>query len=104
LSESGNRFNLATQRLPGKHGDPEAIETALRGMVERAEGVGIATIEMPRIGAGIGGLDWSVVSGIIQRVAASTPVELVVFEKGRPVEGDAACPGEPDKEAIVAAD
>lgn len=73
-------FNLATQRFPGSRADLNAIETALTQMVEIAETMNIEQIGLPKIGAGLGKLDWGQVRDVIETVAATTTVTLVVFE------------------------
>jgi O-acetyl-ADP-ribose deacetylase (regulator of RNase III) len=74
-------FNLATQPKPGPCSDLAAIDTSLRQMIGVAEEKGIDRIGLPRIGAGIGGLEWSEVRAVIEQVGATTPVTLVVFEE-----------------------
>lgn len=73
-------FNLATQKYPGSRADLEAIETALTRMVRIAETMAIDRIGLPKIGAGLGKLEWSQVRAVIETVAASTTLTLVVFE------------------------
>lgn len=76
-------FNLATQQLPGADARLPAVETALRRMVALAGEGNISPIGLPRIGAGIGGLAWEDVRAVIERIAAQSPVHLVVFEEYR---------------------
>jgi O-acetyl-ADP-ribose deacetylase (regulator of RNase III) len=64
----------ARSRLP-------AFARALRKMVKLAEHAGVERVGLPRIGAGLGGLDWRRVKSITEEVGAETPVELVVFEQ-----------------------
>ncbi len=47
-----------------------------------AEEHGIAQIGLPRIGAGIGGLEWDDVLAVIDEIGADTDVELVVVSLG----------------------
>jgi O-acetyl-ADP-ribose deacetylase (regulator of RNase III) len=77
-------FNLGTQQLPSMKADVQALETALLKAIKVAEDKGIAVIGMPRVAAGLGGLDWTLVREIIERIAAATPVTLAVFEEFRP--------------------
>lgn len=74
-------FNLGTQKTWRTKAELGAVETALREMVRRAEARGIRRIGMPRVGAGLGGLDWHDVRAVIERVASDTPVEFIVFER-----------------------
>jgi O-acetyl-ADP-ribose deacetylase (regulator of RNase III) len=49
-------------------------------MVRLAEASGIARVGLPRIGAGLGGLDWAVVRALLQSIGETTTGELVVCE------------------------
>src|SRR5690606_26182344 len=51
-------YNLATQPLPGPHANLDAIRTAVTRAVHDAQQRGITAIGLPRIGAGLGGLNW----------------------------------------------
>lgn len=52
-------YNLATQIAPGADASVWGIFLSFCNMLEHAKHVGINRIAIPRIGAGIGGLDWS---------------------------------------------
>lgn len=74
-------YNLATQPHPGPCASLYAIETAVRAMDDecrRYPQLGIRTVGLPRIGAGIGGLAWADVDASLRRIAAHSCVELVV--------------------------
>jgi O-acetyl-ADP-ribose deacetylase (regulator of RNase III) len=71
-------YNCATQMEPGADARLGAIEDSLMAAVHDAASRGIESIGMPRIGAGIGGLDWADVKEVIERVGAQTSVTLVV--------------------------
>jgi O-acetyl-ADP-ribose deacetylase (regulator of RNase III) len=73
-------YNLGTHKSWRTKAELPAVETSLREMVRLAEASGIARIGMPRIGAGLGGLDWAVVRALLQSIGEMTTVELVVFE------------------------
>ncbi|HEX2908790.1 MAG TPA: macro domain-containing protein [Phototrophicaceae bacterium] len=73
-------FNLATQSKPGSIAQLVAIETALRSMTALGENLHLEKIGLPRIGAGLGQLNWELVKAAIERVAASTTVTLVIFD------------------------
>lgn len=73
-------YNLATQPRPGPSANLDAIAAATTAMVNDAGDHGISTIAMPRIGAGLGGLDWADVAATLDAVAAATTVELIVVE------------------------
>ena len=58
-----------------------ALAKALRRMVELAALAGTTRIGLPRIGAGLGGLDWMRVKRVLVEVGAETEVTLTVFEQ-----------------------
>jgi putative acetyltransferase len=69
-------FNLGTQEGYWRsRSSYEAIDTALRRMYEQADGEGITSIAMPRIGVGYGGLSWKKVRAIIESVFGDEPIE-----------------------------
>lgn len=74
-------YNLATQEHWKKRSKLPALSRALRKMVELAEKSGVERIGLPRIGAGLGGLDWQRVKSMIEEVGVETKVTLVVFEQ-----------------------
>jgi O-acetyl-ADP-ribose deacetylase (regulator of RNase III) len=79
--ESGNIvFNLGTQQSWQTNAELWAIESALRKMLIKAEAEHVDTIVMPRIGAGLGGLDWHLVKSRIADIGAETKVRLIVCE------------------------
>jgi O-acetyl-ADP-ribose deacetylase (regulator of RNase III) len=81
-------FNLATQEHWKKKAQLPALAASLRKMVELAAHAGIPNVGLPRIGAGLGGLDWMRVKRVLGEVGAETPVTLTVFEqfvRARPV-------------------
>src|SRR3954469_24968632 len=52
-------FNLGTQEGVWRaRASYEALETALKGMRRQADREGVASIAMPKVGAGYGGLSW----------------------------------------------
>jgi O-acetyl-ADP-ribose deacetylase (regulator of RNase III) len=74
-------YNLGTQAHWRKKAQLPALAKALRRMVELATHAGIDRVGLPRIGAGLGGLDWTRVKRILSEVGKETPVKLVVFEQ-----------------------
>lgn len=74
-------FNLASQDRPGPSARLEWLHTALDGALAQADEEGIETIAMPRIGCGVGGLDWVDVEPVIAGLAAkySCNVEVWAF-------------------------
>jgi O-acetyl-ADP-ribose deacetylase (regulator of RNase III) len=74
-------YNLGTQAHWRKKAQLPALARALHKMVELATHAGIDRIGLPRIGAGLGGLDWTRVKRVLTDAGAETPVTLVVFEQ-----------------------
>jgi O-acetyl-ADP-ribose deacetylase (regulator of RNase III) len=69
-------YNLFTQIEPGRDARLSALEVSVNRMVDMAIGSGVEVIAMPRIGCGIGGLNWEDVKPILE--AASTNISFVV--------------------------
>jgi len=74
-------YNLGTQAHWRKKAQLPALARALRKMTELAAHAGITRIGLPRIGAGLGGLDWMRVKRVLGEVGAETDVTLTVFEQ-----------------------
>lgn len=73
-------FNLGTQRTWRTKAELPAIEQSVRTMLADAESRGLPAVGIPRIGAGLGGLNWPSVEQKLREVADESPVQLVVFE------------------------
>ena len=74
-------YNLATQQDWRTMADLKAIKQALVKMLEHASVADVRMIALPRIGAGLGGLDWECVRLAIQQVSSQYPnVRLFVVE------------------------
>jgi O-acetyl-ADP-ribose deacetylase (regulator of RNase III) len=74
-------YNLGTQEHWRKKAQLAALAKAVGRMVSLAEKGGVERIALPRIGAGLGGLDWPKVRGVLEEAGGATGVELVVFER-----------------------
>ena len=75
-------YNLATQQQPGADARLEAIGSSVRAAIEHARAHDVATIYLPRIGAGIGGLRWEDVRATLEAVSTDNDdVDLVVVTK-----------------------
>ena len=74
-------FNLATQDRPGRNADLGAVESSVGVMLREAQERGLGAVGMPRIGAGIGGLEWPDVEAVLERAAQDSPVEVVVVTR-----------------------
>ena len=70
-------YNLATQQWAGPSASLEWIQKAANGMFEDLMERGLATVAMPRIGCGLGGLEWEDVARLFEheqiRVEVWTP-------------------------------
>lgn len=74
-------FNLATQDDPGPSARYEWVEESVRKALDLVQNLGLSGIAFPRIGAGIGGLNWSRVEAIITAEAAKHPsLEIELWE------------------------
>lgn len=89
-AESPVIFNLGTQTHWIDRASLTAIFHATRQMLACCEARRLPAVGIPRIGAGLGGLSWPTVAGVLSAVAASSPVRLQVFslEKDAGEDGD----------------
>ena len=71
-------YNLATQRLTGADARIEAVAIAVQAAVGDCHQRGITRLALPRIGAGIGKLDWADVRTVLADIAESQAVDIVV--------------------------
>jgi O-acetyl-ADP-ribose deacetylase (regulator of RNase III) len=80
----GHVYNLATQQhycIAGQLAKLEYIETSMEKMMQLADKSGVRSIAMPKIGAGLGGLNWVEVKAVIEKVATNhNKVDLYVVE------------------------
>jgi O-acetyl-ADP-ribose deacetylase (regulator of RNase III) len=74
-------YNLGTQAHWRKKAQIPALVKSLTKMRDLASHAGIERVGLPRIGAGLGGLDWTRVKKVIVEIGAGTPVEMIVFEQ-----------------------
>jgi len=74
-------FNLGTQKHWRSKAELNAIKKAITTMLTLAEQQAIRTIALPKIGAGLGGLNWQVVKDAIQQIAEQTQITLIVVEE-----------------------
>ncbi len=73
-------YNLATQESWRQPAQLTAIRDSMTRMIAHAEQHTIPIIGMPKVGAGLGGLQWDCVRSLIIELGSTTPVELRVFE------------------------
>lgn len=71
-------YNLATQLFPGAEATLEAVENSVRLAVSNCATAGISALGLPRIGCGIGGLNWPDVKAIMEKVAWEFPAVDIV--------------------------
>lgn len=79
-------FNLGTQPRAGRGATYPVVEQALKALREAADREGIASVAVPRIAAGYGGLSWKKVRALIEAAFADWPGMLFVYEEFRPGE------------------
>lgn len=74
------RFNIASQDRPGRHARLDWLASGVEKSVAVALEMGdIDTLALPRIGCGIGGLDWIDVRAVLERIAAASPLDIEVW-------------------------
>lgn len=75
-------YNLATQNAPGANAKIDYVMGSLLNMKRHMDFVGNERIAMPKIGAGIGGLNWAITEQIIIDVFSLdrvSPYTVVVY-------------------------
>ena len=55
----------------------------MRGALADAESLGLSALGVPKLGAGIGGLEWSDVRDVLREAGEASPVELTVVKLPR---------------------
>ena len=74
-------YNLATQDQPGANARYLFVERAMQNMLMSMNKRRLSRVAMPKIGCGIGGLDWEVVEDIIKQTFPSPfGIQVVVYE------------------------
>ncbi|MFD3706273.1 macro domain-containing protein [Nocardia sp. NPDC058658] len=72
-------YNLGTQSTWRRNATISAIASSVGLMLDHADEVNLQRIGIPRIGAGLGGLDWPDVEGAIMPLIDTSDVEVIVF-------------------------
>ena len=73
-------LNLASQNRPGADARLDWLTTSLHAAFTFCATEGLTGFAIPRIGAGIGGLDWPDVFKVIEQAAAAHPsIEIEVW-------------------------
>ena len=79
--DNGTIFNLGTQTTWKTKADINAVESSLIKMLSYAQQNNISKIALPKIGAGLGGLNWDDVKFVIDKVTKDYPkIDLFVVE------------------------
>lgn len=74
-------YNMAIQEHWKARSKLAAFKRALEKTVELATEGRVPRVGLPRIGAGLGGLEWLRVKSVLNDVGGETDVELMVFEQ-----------------------
>lgn len=82
-------YNIASQYEPGPNANLEALKIAIQWVDFDATRRNLATVALPQIGCGIGGLGWSVVSMILEIYLEPSPVEFQLVTYGKAGEENA---------------
>jgi O-acetyl-ADP-ribose deacetylase (regulator of RNase III) len=72
-------FNLVTQNTPGPDARLGWLRESLQKTLAFADREGIDRIAIPRIGCGIGGLDWTDVEPLVRELATASACDLEVW-------------------------
>ncbi|WP_162240746.1 macro domain-containing protein [Leifsonia sp. Leaf264] len=76
-------FNLASQDRRGANARLEWLEESLRKALDHADEIHFKTVAMPRIGCGVGGLDWADVEPVVAALAQSHQCDVEVWTQRR---------------------
>ena len=68
-------FNLITKRSSGGKPTYESLKASLESLKDMMLAKGLSKIASPKIGCGIDGLDWNIVSEIIKNIFKDTDIE-----------------------------
>jgi O-acetyl-ADP-ribose deacetylase (regulator of RNase III) len=74
-------YSLAIQEHWKQKASLAALKRAAVKMVQLAELAGVERIGVPRIGTGMGGLDWPRAKSVLTEAGGSSKVGLVIFEQ-----------------------
>ncbi|MEJ7731106.1 MAG: macro domain-containing protein [Polyangiaceae bacterium] len=79
--EQATVYSLAIQEHWKQKASLAALKRAAVKMVELAEIAGVERIGVPRIGTGMGGLDWQRAKSVLTDAGSKSKVGLIVFEQ-----------------------
>lgn len=83
LDENSGRYivNLASQDAPGANARLEWLRASLSRALDELTELEVTSLALPRIGAGIGGLEWPEVREAIEEIAEAYPhMEIELWE------------------------
>ena len=72
-------YNAATQDLPGRHASLGWVVDAMCTVAAESVTAGHRTVSVPRIGCGIGGLDWDNVRMVLSLIEQEYEIEFEVW-------------------------
>jgi len=72
-------YNLATQEAPGADARLTSVAESVSRMLEDAAARGVGNVAMPRIGSGVGGLEWSDVKSLLVELAAKSSTSITIY-------------------------
>ncbi|PSL42847.1 O-acetyl-ADP-ribose deacetylase (regulator of RNase III) [Chitinophaga niastensis] len=82
---AGYVFNLGTQLTWKTKAELKSVKSALQKMLGIAEELKIKEIALPKIGAGLGGLNWDEVKTAINEISSHFPeIDLFIVENYKP--------------------
>lgn len=76
-------FNLGTQEYIGANATYPAVGKSLTSMRSQLFANSLTSVAIPKIGCGIGGLNWERVKGLIEDVFRDTTLDIYVYDKYR---------------------
>jgi len=74
-------FNVISQGILGPNAKLSFVEAGIRKALAVADADGVRTIALPRIGCGIGGLDWADVEPLLEGLAGESICDLEVWAR-----------------------
>lgn len=77
--KDGRVFNLITKHRVWEKPTYESVEIALSLMKRQLENLNITKLAMPRIGCGIDGLNWDIVSNMIRDIFKDTNIDILIY-------------------------
>lgn len=75
--------NLATQQELGRDARLWAVADSVRSAIDDLVGRGVRRFGVPQLGAGIGGLEWTQVRSVLERISAEADIDLVAVTYDR---------------------